>query len=83
MADPLDALRALMASHSPPLDALVVPSEDNHQVLRPSLPRVPPLDRGGIVDRLSLGFISASDLAEFRISIDLLGGWIGSVFCRV
>ncbi|WOL11656.1 hypothetical protein Cni_G20420 [Canna indica] len=31
MADPLDALRALMASHSPPLDALVVPSEDNHQ----------------------------------------------------
>lgn len=32
MSDPLDALRALMASHSPPLDALVVPSEDNHQV---------------------------------------------------
>ncbi|XP_074576589.1 aminopeptidase P1 isoform X1 [Curcuma longa] len=31
MSDPLDALRALMASHSPPLDALVVPSEDNHQ----------------------------------------------------
>ncbi|KAJ8492186.1 hypothetical protein OPV22_013907 [Ensete ventricosum] len=31
MADPLDALRALMASHYPPLDALVVPSEDNHQ----------------------------------------------------
>ncbi|XP_042500770.1 aminopeptidase P1-like [Macadamia integrifolia] len=31
MEDPLDALRSLMASHSPPLDALVVPSEDNHQ----------------------------------------------------
>ncbi|XP_020276983.1 probable Xaa-Pro aminopeptidase P [Asparagus officinalis] len=31
MADPLDALRSLMASHSPPLDALIVPSEDNHQ----------------------------------------------------
>ncbi|XP_072991171.1 aminopeptidase P1 [Typha latifolia] len=31
MADPLDALRSLMAAHSPPLDALVVPSEDNHQ----------------------------------------------------
>ncbi|KAK8923435.1 hypothetical protein KSP39_PZI019691 [Platanthera zijinensis] len=30
-ADPLDALRSLMASYSPPLDALVVPSEDNHQ----------------------------------------------------
>ncbi|MQL82776.1 hypothetical protein Taro_015236 [Colocasia esculenta] len=32
MGDPLDALRPLMASHSPPLDALVVPSEDYHQV---------------------------------------------------
>ncbi|KAJ6814595.1 putative Xaa-Pro aminopeptidase P [Iris pallida] len=31
MADPLDALRSLMASHNPPLAALVVPSEDNHQ----------------------------------------------------
>lgn len=31
MADPLDALRSLMASHSPPLAALIVPSEDNHQ----------------------------------------------------
>lgn len=30
-SDPLDGLRLLMASHSPPLDALVVPSEDNHQ----------------------------------------------------
>jgi hypothetical protein len=26
-------LGSLMASHSPPLDALVVPSEDYHQVL--------------------------------------------------
>ena len=32
MGDTLAALRALMASHSPPLDALVVPSEDYHQV---------------------------------------------------
>ncbi|XP_058228581.1 aminopeptidase P1 [Rhododendron vialii] len=31
MADTLAALRSLMASHSPPLDALVVPSEDYHQ----------------------------------------------------
>ncbi|KAL3723865.1 hypothetical protein ACJRO7_035955 [Eucalyptus globulus] len=31
MADKLDALRSLMSSHSPPLDALVVPSEDYHQ----------------------------------------------------
>ncbi|KAL5557239.1 hypothetical protein UlMin_039475 [Ulmus minor] len=31
MGDTLAALRALMASHSPPLDALVVPSEDYHQ----------------------------------------------------
>lgn len=31
MADPLDALRALMEAHSPPLHALVVPSEDAHQ----------------------------------------------------
>ncbi|XP_042507882.1 aminopeptidase P1 isoform X2 [Macadamia integrifolia] len=31
MEDPLDALRSLMASHSPPLDALIVPSEDYHQ----------------------------------------------------
>ncbi|KAL6224671.1 hypothetical protein ACLB2K_003526 [Fragaria x ananassa] len=31
MADTLSALRSLMASHSPPLDALVVPSEDYHQ----------------------------------------------------
>ncbi|TYK12643.1 putative Xaa-Pro aminopeptidase P [Cucumis melo var. makuwa] len=31
MADSLSALRILMASHSPPLDALVVPSEDYHQ----------------------------------------------------
>ncbi|KAG0485483.1 hypothetical protein HPP92_009562 [Vanilla planifolia] len=29
--DPLDALRSLMASHSTPLDAFIVPSEDNHQ----------------------------------------------------
>lgn len=28
----LAALRSLMASHSPPLDALVVPSQDYHQV---------------------------------------------------
>ncbi|KAG8642492.1 aminopeptidase P1 [Manihot esculenta] len=31
MADILTSLRSLMASHSPPLDALVVPSEDYHQ----------------------------------------------------
>ncbi|XP_004512011.1 aminopeptidase P1 [Cicer arietinum] len=31
MADTLSALRSLMASHSPPLHALVVPSEDYHQ----------------------------------------------------
>ncbi|KAM7520230.1 hypothetical protein LguiB_019192 [Lonicera macranthoides] len=31
MVDNLAALRSLMASHSPPLDALVVPSEDYHQ----------------------------------------------------
>ncbi|XP_024974312.1 probable Xaa-Pro aminopeptidase P [Cynara cardunculus var. scolymus] len=31
MADILAALRSLMASHTPPLDALVVPSEDYHQ----------------------------------------------------
>ncbi|XP_074309094.1 aminopeptidase P1 [Silene latifolia] len=31
MADKLTALRSLMASHSPPLHALVVPSEDYHQ----------------------------------------------------
>ncbi|XP_078442040.1 aminopeptidase P1 [Wolffia australiana] len=31
MEDSLDALRALMASRSPPLDALIVPSEDSHQ----------------------------------------------------
>ncbi|XP_057959213.1 aminopeptidase P1 [Malania oleifera] len=31
MADTLVALRSLMASHSPPLHALVVPSEDYHQ----------------------------------------------------
>ncbi|PKU87077.1 Xaa-Pro aminopeptidase [Dendrobium catenatum] len=30
-SDSLDELRSLMKSHSPPLDALVVPSEDNHQ----------------------------------------------------
>ncbi|KAG5621144.1 hypothetical protein H5410_006362 [Solanum commersonii] len=31
MADTLAALRSLMASHSPPLNALIVPSEDYHQ----------------------------------------------------
>ncbi|KAF8012462.1 hypothetical protein BT93_I0585 [Corymbia citriodora subsp. variegata] len=31
MADTLTALRSLMSSHSPPLDALAVPSEDYHQ----------------------------------------------------
>ncbi|XP_039114032.1 aminopeptidase P1 [Dioscorea cayenensis subsp. rotundata] len=31
MADTLAAIRSLMASHSPPLDALIVPSEDSHQ----------------------------------------------------
>ncbi|KAJ8451812.1 hypothetical protein Cgig2_007295 [Carnegiea gigantea] len=31
MADKLSALRSLMSSHSPPLDAVVVPSEDYHQ----------------------------------------------------
>ncbi|KNA20979.1 hypothetical protein SOVF_047320 [Spinacia oleracea] len=31
MADKLEALRSLMASHSPPLHAFVVPSEDYHQ----------------------------------------------------
>lgn len=30
--DPLDAIRALMANYSPVIDALVVPSEDYHQV---------------------------------------------------
>ncbi|KAF3790670.1 putative Xaa-Pro aminopeptidase P [Nymphaea thermarum] len=29
--DPLDALRPLMAAYAPPLDALIVPSEDAHQ----------------------------------------------------
>eukprot|EP00250_Pteridium_aquilinum_P005032 c15192_g1_i1 orf=59-2065(+) len=29
--DPLDALRPLMLAHSPPLDALIIPSEDAHQ----------------------------------------------------
>lgn len=32
MADVLELLRQLMESHSPPLHALVVPSEDYHQV---------------------------------------------------
>ena len=32
MSEILSSLRSLMASHSPPLDALVVPSEDYHQV---------------------------------------------------
>eukprot|EP00252_Welwitschia_mirabilis_P017029 TRINITY_DN3786_c0_g1_i1.p1 TRINITY_DN3786_c0_g1~~TRINITY_DN3786_c0_g1_i1.p1 ORF type:complete len:663 (-),score=143.58 TRINITY_DN3786_c0_g1_i1:272-2260(-) len=31
MADALDEVRALMSAHSPPLDALIVPSEDAHQ----------------------------------------------------
>lgn len=31
-ADPLDLLRPLMDTHSPLLHALVVPSEDSHQV---------------------------------------------------
>ncbi|AEE86698.1 unnamed protein product [Arabidopsis thaliana] len=31
MSEILSSLRSLMASHSPPLDALVVPSEDYHQ----------------------------------------------------
>ncbi|CAN0890656.1 Aminopeptidase P1 [Linum grandiflorum] len=31
MADILSSLRSLMAAHSPPLDALIVPSEDYHQ----------------------------------------------------
>jgi len=35
MADTLSGLRSLMATHSPPLDALVVPSEDYHQVHDP------------------------------------------------
>jgi hypothetical protein len=30
--EPLDALRALMDAHLPPLHAVVVPSEDAHQV---------------------------------------------------
>lgn len=33
MTNTLVALRSLMSSHSPPLDALVVPSEDYHQVI--------------------------------------------------
>lgn len=32
MGDPLDGLRSLMASHNPPLHAMIVPSEDYHQV---------------------------------------------------
>jgi Xaa-Pro aminopeptidase len=32
----LDELRALMAAHSPPIHALLVPSEDAHQVLTPA-----------------------------------------------
>lgn len=31
MVDTLDARRALMDAHSPPLHALIVPSEDSHQ----------------------------------------------------
>lgn len=34
----LDELRALMAAHSPPLHALVVPSEDAHQVSSAAAP---------------------------------------------
>ena len=34
----LDAIRARMAAHSPPLHALVVPSEDAHQVRAAPLP---------------------------------------------
>lgn len=33
MAEILAALRSLMSSHDPPLHALVVPSEDYHQVI--------------------------------------------------
>ena len=32
----LDELRALMAAHSPPIHALIVPSEDAHQVGTPT-----------------------------------------------
>ena len=42
----LDAIRARMAAHSPPLHALVVPSEDAHQVRAAPLP--PRADRGWI-----------------------------------
>ena len=62
----LDAIRARMAAHSPPLHALVVPSEDAHQV------RAAPLsparaDRGWIGSPvwgsagLALGFCFLSD----------------------
>ncbi|RWW05471.1 hypothetical protein BHE74_00021380 [Ensete ventricosum] len=66
MADPLDALRALMASHYPPLDALVVPSEDNHQVATR-----PP----------SSSFSSLKSLSSCRVLIPYLL-YIGCLFDR-
>ena len=55
----LDVIRGLMAGQSPPLHALVVPSEDAHQVR--AAPLLPPAQMGG--DRISgcspgLGFRS-------------------------
>ena len=46
----LDAIRGLMAVQTPPLHALIVPSEDAHQVRCAPLPH-PPAQIGG--DRIS------------------------------
>ena len=76
----LDAIRALMAAHSPPLHALVVPSEDAHQVR--AVPRhatapPPPAQIGGGIGSpvwvsagLALGFCFLMIGSFFGLTID-------------
>jgi hypothetical protein len=72
----LDELRALMAAHSPPLHALVVPSEDAHQVRPRPLP--PPAesirsDRAWIFVVVVVGFSVLRDLFFLSMMVEDLG----------
>ena len=76
MADILAALRSLMASHSPPLDALAVPSEDYHQVNSLSFSTV----RIWLISAFELDDRFFETLDSFYIPVKFLFSWSHFLF---
>lgn len=76
MADEfLASLRSLMASHSPPLDALVVPSEDYHQVSFIILPT-----RLHVYGFIVIDACVAVSVVQFNLAFDVHYCSISSLF---